>query len=72
LRFRNFCQNDSEELFVDYSLGLSKKGRCIMQGSIIGKDGAEMVIIPAGEFKMGSNDGRDNEKPVSKEVTKSV
>lgn len=29
----------------------------------IGKDGAPMVLIPAGEFRMGSNDGRDDEKP---------
>ena len=32
--------------------------------TITGRDGAEMVLIPAGEFQMGSNDGRDNEKPV--------
>ena len=32
--------------------------------TIIGKDGAEMVLIPAGEFLMGSNDGSSNEKPV--------
>ena len=25
--------------------------------------GKEMILIPAGEFVMGSNDGRDNEKP---------
>jgi len=28
------------------------------------KDGAKMILIPAGEFKMGSNDGSDDEKPV--------
>lgn len=32
---------------------------------IIGKiDDAPMVLIPAGEFEMGSNDGEDDEKPV--------
>ena len=29
-----------------------------------GKDGAEMALIPAGEFLMGSNDGDSDEKPV--------
>ena len=31
---------------------------------IVGNDGAEMVLIPAGDFQMGSNDGQSNEKPV--------
>jgi formylglycine-generating enzyme required for sulfatase activity len=31
---------------------------------IIGKDGAPMVLIPAGKFKMGSDDGFEDEKPV--------
>ena len=32
--------------------------------TITGGDGAEMVLIPAGEFQMGSNAGDDDEKPV--------
>ena len=31
--------------------------------TITGRDGAEMVLIPAGEFQMGSNDGEDDENP---------
>jgi formylglycine-generating enzyme required for sulfatase activity len=33
------------------------------QQEITGKDGAPMVLVPAGEFTMGSNDGSDDEKP---------
>ena len=32
--------------------------------TITGRDGAEMVLIPAGEFQMGSNDGDNDENPV--------
>ncbi|MFC1712224.1 SUMF1/EgtB/PvdO family nonheme iron enzyme [Candidatus Poribacteria bacterium] len=32
--------------------------------TIVGKDGAEMALIPAGNFRMGSDDGEDDEKPV--------
>ena len=31
---------------------------------IAGKDSARMVLIPAGEFQMGSNNGKDAEQPV--------
>ena len=40
---------------------LSKEGK---GGFKTGKDGAEMVLIPAGEFQMGSNYGYNDEKPV--------
>jgi len=33
---------------------------------ITGKDGKEMILIPAGEFLMGRNDEEDNEKPLHK------
>ncbi|MDQ1317910.1 MAG: hypothetical protein QG588_1565 [Candidatus Poribacteria bacterium] len=33
-------------------------------GGTQGKDDVKMVLIPAGEFQMGSNDGENNEKPV--------
>ena len=38
----------------------------VLAPMIIGQDGAEMVLIPAGDFQMGSNDidADDDEKPV--------
>jgi len=33
---------------------------------ILGKDGAAMVLVPAGEFTMGSDKGDDDEQPVHK------
>lgn len=35
-----------------------------MPKEITGKDGVPMVLIPSGEFQMGSNNGADDEKPV--------
>jgi formylglycine-generating enzyme required for sulfatase activity len=35
-----------------------------MKREIIGKDGAPMMLVPAGEFTMGSNTGHSEEKPV--------
>jgi len=34
-----------------------------MPKEVTGKDGASMVLVPAGEFLMGSNDGDASEKP---------
>ena len=35
-----------------------------MSSEITGKDGAAMLLIPAGDFMMGSSEGRDDEQPV--------
>lgn len=45
-----------------------QKAPVIMQPlpEIIGKDGAPMVLIPVGEFTMGSDKGDDDEEPVHK------
>jgi formylglycine-generating enzyme required for sulfatase activity len=34
--------------------------------TVIGAAGVEMVLIPAGEFRMGSDDGQEDERPVHK------
>jgi len=43
---------------------LLEKGGTELPTKISPIDGAPMVLIPAGEFQMGSNDGGDSEKPV--------
>ena len=43
---------------------LPPQGQTTPTKYITGKDGVKMALIPAGEFQMGSNDGRDIEKPV--------
>jgi formylglycine-generating enzyme required for sulfatase activity len=42
---------------------VSKDGASATVQTIKGKDGAPMVLIPAGPFLMGSNDGLPNERP---------
>lgn len=41
----------------------SKNGTAASVETIKGKDGAPMLLIPAGPFLMGSNDGLPNERP---------
>ena len=47
---------------LNWKFELTKKVTDIPK-TIRGQDGAEMVLSPAGEFQMGSNDGYDDEKP---------
>jgi formylglycine-generating enzyme required for sulfatase activity len=44
---------------------LSSPGNGLGSGKILrGNDGGEMLLVPAGEFVMGSNDGNGDEKPL--------
>ncbi|BFU94039.1 MAG: conserved exported protein of unknown function [Nitrospira sp.] len=40
-----------------------KDGQAADTKTVAGKDGAPMILIPAGAFKMGSNEGLPNERP---------
>ncbi len=53
-------------LFISFGCGMGQKkppGTKLLK-EIVGKDGAPMVLISLGEFKMGSNEGQKHEKPV--------
>ena len=41
----------------------AKDGQAAPVESVKGKDGAPMILVPAGPFTMGSNDGLPNERP---------
>ncbi len=70
-----YFEGEGEFLFLRLDSKINKKsesvkqpsqltGRSLLPQRIIGDDGAEMVLIPAGEFQMGSEDGFADEKPV--------
>ena len=44
----------------------SSLGAAELPGKIVAPDGAEMVLVPAGPFQMGSEDGEADERPVHK------
>ncbi len=46
--------------------GPASKARALLKlpATLTGKDGAPMVLVPAGEFPMGSEQGDDDEQPV--------
>jgi formylglycine-generating enzyme required for sulfatase activity len=51
------------------SAGMRERAEMDLPKQITALDGAPMVLIPAGEFQMGSNDGSSDEKPVHKVYT---
>ena len=55
------------ETIVEEDVSMNKRERLPstdLPQRIVGKDGAEMVLILAGEFQMGSNEASSREKPV--------
>ncbi len=60
------CGKDQRKLPGKKVVQMQEKPGTKPQKEIVGKDGAPMVLIPAGEFQMGDhfNEGRDNELPV--------
>ena len=55
------------ERIVEEDVSISKRERLPsidLPQRIVGKDGAEMVLIPAGDFQMGSNQFSSSEQPV--------
>jgi sulfatase modifying factor 1 len=53
----------SVQSFAAEPLPPTTDGRAASFETIKGKDGAPMILIPAGPFTMGSNDGLPNERP---------
>ena len=60
-------KSDIQETIVEEDVSINKRERLPstdLPQRIVGKDGAEMVLIPAGDFQMGSNQLSSSEQPV--------